>query len=70
MHSRADTLVNLRQSEAIAHHLRELHDAIEPGRSNAKVFFDADSLTHDHNEMLKTDEYSDTVGKYIKESFV
>ena len=69
LHSRADSLVDLKQYEAMSIHLRKLHDSIELGQGRTMIICDADSLTQEHNEMLAGEAYSDLVSKYIRKRF-
>jgi acetyl esterase/lipase len=66
LHSQGDSLVDMKQSELINQHLRKLHEEIEQGQSDSHVLLDVESLTQEHNEMLKTEAYSGVVGKHIR----
>ncbi|KAL0947013.1 hypothetical protein HGRIS_013157 [Hohenbuehelia grisea] len=60
IHSRMDSLVDIPQTEAMFAHLTSLvHDP-------SKVTKDLDSITEEHNDMLKGDNYIRVVGNYIK----
>lgn len=58
VHSSGDTLVDEAQSQAIYQHLESLKFTVKK---------DWETLTIEHNDMLKTSQYSDLMGDFITE---
>ncbi|KAH8117333.1 alpha/beta-hydrolase [Phellopilus nigrolimitatus] len=63
VHSPADELVDMAQSEAFFEHLRAL--ALASGAHGDTVQKDWSTITAAHNEMLRTAQYSDLVGSFV-----
>ena len=61
--SPGDTLIDQKQTNAFYTHLRGLYEGDGPVDSVQK---DVTSITMEHNDMLKTDAYSDFMGNYFR----
>ena len=67
MHSRKDTLVDLKQSEKFREHLKKLTGIVENAEGESgKVKWD-DTLEEDHDEVLETEGYARKVAEFVLE---
>lgn len=66
VHSKGDSLVDVAQSKAIYDHLLLLSANSQNAQSGTHLIQrDWDTLTMEHNDMLKTAQYTDLVGNFI-----
>lgn len=63
IHSKGDTLVDLPQSHSFYEHLCSLYRTL--GRPIADVLCDSDTLTQEHNDVLRTEAFTHMVTEYI-----
>ena len=64
VHSPCDTLVDVKQSEAFYEHLVSL-TAAKHSLHGDTIQKDYTTITSEHNDMLKTHQYSDLIGVFI-----